>query len=349
MNSREYWIEREKLKQKQQDVDLEKIDEFLLKQYKKASKELEKELLYLLNRYMTQTGLNYNQAIKTLNNKEFKEFKYDLKTYMELIEQTGNEKLLLELNTLAMRTRINRLENIMFQISKIANELTEAIEEELTKVLTEEFKKSYYVNIFNIHQNLGFGYTFAKIDNEELKEIFKLPWSGLNYSERVWLQRNQLLYKIQEVITQMIIQGQGMNEASKKLLEQTGDIFNPAYGLIFSHLKSAKRLVRTEFAYVTEQATLKSYETLGLKKYEILATLDKKTSNVCQKLDGKVYKLSEASVGINYPPFHPFCRTTTIPYFSEKEGTRFARDGSGKPIEVPSNMKYDEWYRKFVK
>ena len=42
-----------------------------------------------------------------------------------------------------------------------------------------------------------------------------------------------------------------------------------------------------------------------IDKYEFLATLDSRTCSVCGKLDGKVFKLTEAKVGVNYPPLHP--------------------------------------------
>ncbi|WP_339074255.1 hypothetical protein [Clostridioides difficile] len=43
------------------------------------------------------------------------------------------------------------------------------------------------------------------------------------------------------------------------------------------------------------------------------------------------------------------CRTTTAPFFSDEEGYRVARDENGKTYYVPSNMKYKEWHKKYVK
>ena len=94
-----------------------------------------------------------------------------------------------------------------------------------------------------------------------------------------------------------------------------------------------------------ETSSQKAYVECDVDKYEILATLDKRTSKICQDLDGEVFNVKDAVVGVNMPPFHwhPYCRTTTIPYIEDDHSTRFARDEKGKGIEVSSSMTYKEW------
>ena len=53
-----------------------------------------------------------------------------------------------------------------------------------------------------------------------------------------------------------------------------------------------------------EQASQKAYDELDIDKYKILATLDKRTSEICQKLDGEVFNVKDAVIGVNMPPFH---------------------------------------------
>ena len=46
---------------------------------------------------------------------------------------------------------------------------------------------------------------------------------------------------------------------------------------------------------------------------------------------------------------HPNDRCTTVPYYEDDEDdTRFARDENGKRIEVPANMTYEEWAKKYI-
>ena len=45
----------------------------------------------------------------------------------------------------------------------------------------------------------------------------------------------------------------------------------------------------------------------------------------------------------------PGDRCTTVPYYEDDEDAmRFARDKNGKRIEIPSNMTFNEWKKKYI-
>lgn len=91
------------------------------------------------------------------------------------------------------------------------------------------------------------------------------------------------------------------------------------------------------------------YKEAGIEKYLFLATLDIKRSEICRKLGLKSFSVSEAEVGVNLPPMHPFCRSVTVPGTGSRKGTRWARDPiTGKSITVPADMTYQQWYDKYV-
>jgi len=46
--------------------------------------------------------------------------------------------------------------------------------------------------------------------------------------------------------------------------------------------------------------------------------IDNKTSEICQQMDGKHFKMSDFQAGVTAPPFHPWCRTTTVLYFDDE-------------------------------
>jgi SPP1 gp7 family putative phage head morphogenesis protein len=113
-------------------------------------------------------------------------------------------------------------------------------------------------------------------------------------------------------------------------------------------MATARRLINTEMAYFTSEAQKMSYKELGCEQYEIVATLDGKTSHICQDMDGKVFDIKDFTAGITAPPFHPNCRSTTCPYFDDEftEGeTRAAKSETGITFKVPSDMTYAEWKR----
>lgn len=341
MDSKRYWQEREQEKLNRSIQDVKQLEKELKEAYRKASKNIEEKIAILFFRYAKNNRLSYMEASKFLTSSEFKEWRMDLQEYIKLIESTKDERLLLELNTLAMKSRITRLEEVLYQMNKEIDTLTTTQSIKLTSMLENTARETYYKNIFDMQKFKGIGTSFALIDKKTINNILSYPWSGEDYSNRIWSNRTKLKSVIKQEITQMCVQGKGNREVAKRVAEK----LNSSYS-------NAIRLVDTEHAYVTGQSTKESYKEFGLEKYEILATLDKKTSKVCQSLDGKIFNLKDAKVGVNYPPLHPNCRTTTIPYFSgieEEKDTRTARGKDGKTYEVPANIKYKDWYKKYIK
>ena len=184
-------------------------------------------------------------------------------------------------------------------------------------------------------------HTFSKISSKDIKEALNYPYGGLTVSERLWKQQTDLAQKLKQIFIQNSIVGKNPYEYAKEV------------ALLYDRKKfEAYRLIYTESAYVSEAATMKGYAEDGIEEYEICATLDSHTSEVCRKMDGMRFKVAEAQEGKNMPPFHPFCRTTTVPYISELDelqSTRVARDEDGKTYKVPGNMKYLDWKKKYVK
>ena len=293
LSNEEYWSKREAYKLKKGLKDLKKIEKELVDEYKKAMNEIGKEISNLFYKYAKDNNLSYSDAKKYLNSSEFREFKRDLKTYMKLIEETGDEELLLELNTLAMKSRISRLEEMFYQCGKYINEVYESTNKRLQIAYSSTIKDNYYQTIYDIHKAIGVGASFSYIDNDMIKEILAFPWSGRHYSQRLWSNRTKLKNAMVEELTQMLIQGKGVKETSRALSKR-----------LDADLKNCIRLIHTEHSYFMEQASQKAYDELDIDKYKILATLDKRTSKICQDLDGEVFNVKDAIVGVNMPPFH---------------------------------------------
>lgn len=338
-NNREYWQKREKEKLNKGIKDCNKLSKELQSQYKKAGKEIEKEINNLFVKYAKENNLTYKEASTYLTSDEFKIWRTDIKGYLEMIKD--NPEVLLELNTLAMKSRITRLEALQYEVDKQLNQLTTETEKKTKKLLTQTIKDNYYENIYNISKEKGFLANFSGINNKQIERILSYPWSGSNYSNRIWDNKKQLSKTIKNEITQMIIRGESSNKVAKRIEEKMD-----------SSYKNSIRLVQTEHAYCMNEASKYTYDDLDIDKYEFLATLDIRTCNDCAKLDGKVFNTKDAITGLNYPPMHPNDRCTTVPYYEDDEDdekdTRFARDEDGKRIEVPANMKYEEWAKKYI-
>ena len=332
LSSKEYWEKREAYKLKKGLKDLKKIEKELVEEYKKAMDQIGKEISNLFYKYANDNNLSYSDAKKHLNSSEFREFKRDLKSYIKLIEETGDEELLLELNTLAMKSRISRLEEMFYQCGKYINEVYENTNKRLTVTYSSTIKDNYYQTIFDIHKSIGVGVSFSYIDNDMIKDILAFPWSGRSYSQNLWINRTKLKNSMVQELTQMIIQGKGVKETSKALSKK-----------LDADYKNCLRLIHTEHSYFMSEATAKAYEELDVEMYQYSSALDKRTCESCGALDGEIFKLVDRKVGVNASPLHPMCRCTELPYIEDNISTRFARDEKGKGIEIPSSMTFKEW------
>ena len=339
LSSKEYWEKREAYKLKQGLKDINKIEKELVDAYKEAMTNISKEISYLFDKYSKDNNLTYKEANRLLNSKEYREFKHDLKTYMKLIEQSGDEQLLLELNTLAMKSRITRLEEMLYQCDKYINEIYETTNNKLTEVYTSTIKDNYYQTIYDIHKSIGVGASFSYIDNDMIKEILAFPWSGRHYSENLWINRTNLKNALKQELTQMLIQGKDLRSTARALSNNT----KPLAKKLETHYKNCVRLIHTEHSYFMSEATAKAYEELDVEYYQYSSALDKRTCESCGALDGEKFKLTDRKVGVNASPLHPLCRCTELPYVEDVNSTRFARDEKGRGIEVSSSITFKEW------
>ena len=242
-------------------------------------------------------------------------------------------------DSLAYEYRMKRLAALLKNTEQKMKELYGINVEDTTKFLRSIIPEAYYHTIFDIAQGTGEEPMFSAVNTKLIDSIVKEPWSGQNYSKRIWNNTNKLADEVREVLTEAAQSGESISKTSKKL----ADAFNTSQ-------YNAERLIRTETTYACNQAEIAGYKELDIDKYRFVATLDTRTSPICQMLDGKVFPTDKAQAGKNLPSMHPNCRSTTIPEFEEgMPEFRTARDKDGNRITVPADMTYPEWYDKYVK
>lgn len=210
-----------------------------------------------------------------------------------------------------------------------------------TDFYTKLAEEAYYKSVFEIQKRTGLAFSFGHIDSKQIDKVLSMDWSGENYSKRIWKNTDKLAQTVKEELIVNLITGRTEREASEQIALRFGQ-----------GAMKARRLVRTESCFVSGELTAVAYEECGIDRYRYLATLDLKTSKICQELDGQVFQVSERMRGKNYPPMHPWCRSTTISIVDGEILSRLqrrARDPvTGKTYMVPANMTYKEWYQKYI-
>lgn len=339
--SNHYWEQRANSRMasyhKNSDETISKIN----KAYDKAIADINSDIKKIFNKYAMEYKLSKTEARQLLNSYIHAK---DLKSIRDKIKYIQDEDLkkylMAQLNYSPYKARITRLEALKESI--YIN--TKLLSQEEFKLSTSDYidnmKEAYYRNIFDIQKGIGLGFTFSEMPIDFIEEILRNKWSGENYSKRIWNNTDVLAERLEEVITSGLMSGANSNKMAKEL----DDLSN--YGKFAS-----ERLIRTETTYVTNMAEIESYKECDIEKCVFLATLDLRTSKICRSMDGKVLIVGKAKPGVNLPPLHPFCRSTTIAYLGK--GTletlqRRARDPVTGKNYIINNMNYNEWYDKFV-
>ncbi len=240
----------------------------------------------------------------------------------------------------AYRYRITRIEELNRDINRQCRELYKTENRHITSALRNVAEDSYYREIFSIQKGTGLGFSFSKFPRQDVDRILRSNWSGSNYSQRIWKDVNGMTARLKNELLVSMLSGRSS--------EKTTRIFQERFGV---NAYCARRLVRTESTYVANAAQSRAYDEAGIERYRFVATLDSRTCECCAALDGKVFELANAKPGTNYPPMHPFCRSTTIADFGDGELAgleRRAKDKDGNTVKVPAGMTYEDWHRKFV-
>ncbi|HGM1248117.1 TPA: minor capsid protein [Clostridioides difficile] len=342
MKHKDYWRKRfEQLEEAQNNKSIKCYLE-LEKQYKLAMTSIEKDILAWYNRFAESEGISLLEAKKLLNTRELEEFKWNVEEYIKYGKENAiNQKWIKELENASARVHITRLEALKLQIQQQVEVLYGNEIDGIDKLMRDIYTSEYYHTAFNVQQGVNVGWSLMSLDTNRINKIISKPWTSdrLNFSERIWSKhRPALINELHTKLTQSIIRG----ENPKNLVNDFAKKFNVSKS-------QAKNLIMTESAFFASASRKDCFNDLDVEKYEIIATLDLRTSNICRELDGKVFDMKDYQVGITAPPFHCRCRTTTAPFFSDEEGYRVARDENGKTYYVPSNMKYKEWHKKYVK
>ncbi|MBP3931715.1 MAG: minor capsid protein [Peptostreptococcaceae bacterium] len=278
MNSKEYWEQRAILKDKLLEKDISKVEKELLKLFKNSKKEVLNELKII-----------YSDIEST----EYQKYRID--------------SLLTSIN--------NSLDNLY---SKSEKEITEGLKD-IYKTMYQEANVDLKASFNTINENLIEEVTRTNLGTKlnESRDIFVLHnevlnkivddliasnWSGLTLVERILEHKRKLSLTLKEELSKGLIRGDSLQDMSR--------ILSKKMDLSYSN---ALRIVRTESCWVMNEATVSNYKDNGVKEYEFMAFLDKKTSPQCRELDGKRLYIDEARAGLNLPPLHPNCRSCIIP------------------------------------
>lgn len=339
-----YWLGRYLAIKKAQLSKAMRYEDDYRKRMSETQKAIEAEMDSWIARYAKEDGtLDPLEAKKLLRGKDLKEWKYTLAEWEAMAKEGGYEK---EMNLEYYKSRVSRLKELEGQLAIIMTKPTRKEMTAFEDMLTNTHKETYLKTIFTRQmQTSSISKAFNRLDHNTVQALVRNGWQGSNFSERIWQNSTQ---KLPKLLTESMFSGMVLGQ-SKDEIQQT--LKHRLKGFTDNDIH---RLVITESAYITEQATDLAYDETGVDKIEWIAALeihtcdtpievDGKTYKGCRGLDGQVFTRSRKLL---LPPAHPFCRCTTAPWdeiLDEIEFSRWARDPeTGESVDTTATT-YKEW------
>lgn len=344
MKNSEYWKLRfEQLEQAQNGQGAAAFAE-IERQYKEAQRQIEGQIARWYQRFADNNGITLAQARQYLKGAALKEFQWDVQDYIKY----GQDNALMggwmkELENASAKYHISKLEALKIQTQQSLEVMFSKQMGTVTGAMGDIFESGYYHTAYELQKGFNIGWDIAGLDQSQIEKVLSKPWAvdGKNFSERIWTNKEKLISELHGELTQNIMLGADPQKAIDSLAKKMN-----------TSKQNAGRLIMTEEAYFSSAAQRDCFNDLDVEQYEIVATLDSHTSDICRSLDGKHFPMKDFQAGVTAPPFHVYCRSTTVPYFDEDFGDigeRAARDEeTGKTYYIPDDMNYEDWKQTFV-
>jgi len=339
--SRDYWRKRFELLEDAQHNKAISYSKDLEKAYIQTMQEIEKDIARWYQRFAKNNEVSLDEAKRLLKSDELREFRWTIEEYIEYGKQNAlNQQWMKQLENASSRVHISRLESLRLQLQHHVEKLYGGQIEGFERLMKEVYQDQYYQTAFEIQKAFEIGFTLQALDENVLTKVISKPWTADNmtFSAKIWRDRNLLVNTLHTELIQSFARGEG----PERMISFVQKKMNTSRS-------NAARLVQTEQAFFSAASQRDAFKTLDIEMYEVVATLDSKTSDICQSMDGKVFALKDYQPGVTANPFHPRCRTTTAPYFEDDNySQRIARDKNGKVYNISSSIKYPKWKERFV-
>lgn len=332
-----YWTARLALLDDDAVVEAERVARVLAVPYAHAAEELSDQVRRVFSGYQSAFNLTQKEAEDLLEHVVYDRSVADNLRTMAAAVTDSEEKtrIMAELSAPAYRYRMQRAE----QIAKNAQETLESIARNEVRTdrafMQTEIEKAYNISLdesqllppsdaviidlsgqspqntgympraeepvqdFTPTTDRGIMDSFALVNDKAVKEIIDHEWKDRNFSGKIWSNTDELAREVKQVL----LEGELTGASEAKMAAKIEERFHVG-------MYKARRVVRTESNYCINQAELKGMKDAGFDEYEFIS-LGEEAEDVCDTcddLDGERFKISEAAVGVNCPPMHPFCR-----------------------------------------
>ncbi len=310
----DYWANRATERAAQNYNRTKEYLKFLEKLFYETQMDIDKQIFFYLSEMAERHGTGMPGIKKKLNKKELEAFKVNweefLNTNYKALSADGGRQLKKMEDVLDMYN-ISRLQALELQIVAEINKLYGQFFLDTEKLLEKEYRTIFRevnreLNVINLKDYKH----MQKLSSKVVKKAIYRPWApdGRAFSSRIWSNKEKVVKELHLELSRSLMLGENPRKTGKRLAKKLNTAESAAY-----------RLANTEMSNILSSATYDGYKEHGIEKYKIVAYIDNRTSEICREMNGKVFYLKDKKTGVNYPPFHPHCRTTTVPVLRTKK------------------------------
>lgn len=227
---------------------------------------------------------------------------------------------------------------IMKQLTPKINGLFSDQDDILSKHLYDTYVSNYTQGLYEFSSGTKMAWSFSKIDDRAVQTAIAYPWSGESFSDRIYENKAKLVTTLRQEITSSLIRGDAPAKTARAISQR-----------LEVSRKQATVLAQTETAAVLTASDKKMYAELDCDEYQFEATLDNRTSPICRSKDSNVYKVTDMTSGLNAPPMHCRCRSTTVPYYGDTWMKRISKRLDTGKVEYVPDISYKDWEKRFYK
>lgn len=333
-----YWTKRTEARENEVARSASNIIDYELREYERLRRDIQKDIENVIKNFKDSNNVvDRDIAIQILNGAEKREAVNKLyKIAEQMAPSKMRDQLMARVNALAYKARVTKLEAMQEEIAAKIKLFADVQDSQLTNEYAKVIYDTYNKTAYDIAKGANIALNFKAINTRAVSSMLTHKWLKGNYSTRIWGNAEKTIKDIQEVLSDGIKRG-------KSIERMTADL----RGRIEVAKSNAVRLIRTEANYFFNNAKIESLKELGFKKYRFVATLDLRTSDICQSLDGKVFDIDDVVVGENCPAMHAYCRSIVIQGDVEPQGQRIARGAvDGENYYIDGKQTYSEWIKE---
>lgn len=296
----DYWRDRELEHIKKMIKNDAAVARRIRQKYMDAMHEIQAQIDAFYGRYADAEGISMEEARKRVTALDIEAYKKKAERYVRDKEfsKRANE----EMRIYNVSMKINRLQllklNIELELLAAVSDEERILFEELTKVARSEFERQSAI----LGESLNY-------NEKNIQDIVNSSFLNATWSDRLWVNQDALRGQLDRLLNRGIIQGKNPRELARDLRKSFD-----------TSIYNSERLLRTEMARVQQDVFQDSMEQSEFDAYEFIAEPD--ACPECSALDGKVFPLKDAEVGVNAYPMHPNCRCSQAAAMDRAEWDR---------------------------